>query len=229
MYISLPNSGIYRPKKELRGFAKTYLEVGEAKRVRIDFDEYTFRYFDTEADSWQIETGDYDVIIAASAISEMLRGTIHKEGVSASDNAPECYRGATINNVSDEDYKALLGRDIPNGAWSGEITKNDAICQLYYAKSGLARFVYKVLTKLKSNSEAKGKPDLNILFIYNMPFRAIAKMSGGMVSEKMVDDIVSIVNGDFFGGFGRLVKDFFKNLSLSNSYNKLISEKENQG
>ena len=229
MYISLPDSGVYRPKKELRGFAKTYLEAGEAKKVRIDFDEYTFRYFDTKRDSWQIEAGDYEVIIAASAVLEMLHATVHMDGVSASDGAPECYRTATINNVSAEDYRTLLGRDIPDGSWSGEITKNDAICQLYYAKSGLARLVYKVLTKLKDKAEAKGKPDLNILFIYNMPFRAIAKMSGGMVSERMVDDIVNIVNGDFFGGFGRLIKDFFYNLSLSNSFNKLISEKEKQG
>ena len=30
---------------------------------------------------------------------------------------------------------------------------------------------------MKKKSEAQGKPDLNILFIYNMPFRAIAKMT----------------------------------------------------
>ena len=30
----------------------------------------------------------------------------------------------------------------------------------------------------KKKSEEAGKPDLNILFIYNMPFRAIAKMTG---------------------------------------------------
>ena len=229
MYIRLAKSGVYRPRKELRGFKKTYLEAGESKRVRIDFDEYTFRYFDVTEDKWQVEAGDYEVIIAASVVSEMLHGSICKEGASASDGAPECYRSATVNNVSLEDYKKLLGRDIPDGSWSGEITENDAICQLYYAKSKLARFVYKILTKLKDNAEAKGKPDLNILFIYNMPFRAIAKMSGGMVSKKMVGDIVSIVNGDFFGGLGRLIKDFFENLSASRSFNKLLAEKENQG
>ena len=137
---------------------------------------------------------------------------------------PECYRTGHINNVSDADYKKLLGREIPNGAWSGEITENDAICQLYYAKSGLARLVYKVLTYLKDKAEAKGKPDLNILFIYNMPFRAIAKMSGGMVSAKMVEDILHIVNGHFFSGLGRVVVSFFKNLSATGKFNKTLKE-----
>lgn len=40
-------------------------------------------------------------------------------------------------------------------------------------------------------------PDLSILFIYNIPFRALAKMTGGLVSERMVDDIVFLVNGHF--------------------------------
>ena len=39
---------------------------------------------------------------------------------------------------------------------------------------------------MKKKSEAQGKPDLNILFIYNMPFRGIAKMTGGAVSMEMV-------------------------------------------
>ena len=227
MYVSKSESGVYRPKKELKGFSKVHLEAGEAKRVTIDFDEYTFRYFDTEKNTWQIEEGEYLITIAASARDERLTINIHKDGVKADIPAPECYRTGRINNVSDEDFEKLLGRKISNGAWSGEITENDAICQLYYAKSGVARLVYKVLTYLKDKSEAKGKPDLNILFIYNMPFRAIAKMSGGMVSERMVQDILHIVNGHFFAGLGRVIVSFFKNLGASGEYKKLLAEREN--
>jgi beta-glucosidase len=105
----------------------------------------------------------------------------------------------------------LLGRPIPDGSWHGDIERNDAICQLYYAKSLPARLVYKLLTRLKNKSEAKGKADMNILFLYNMPFRAIGKMTGGAVSGKMVDDMVYIVNGHFWRGLGRLIADFFRN------------------
>ena len=38
---------------------------------------------------------------------------------------------------------------------------------------------------MKKKSEAQGKPDLNILFIYNMPFRGIAKMTGGQSVWKL--------------------------------------------
>ena len=50
---------------------------------------------------------------------------------------------------------------------------------------------------MKKKSEEKGKPDLNILFIYNMPFRGIAKMTGGMVSMEMVEGMVTVREWSF--------------------------------
>ena len=132
------------------------------------------------------------------------------------------YESGKISAVSDAEFASLLGRPIPNGHWSGELTKNDAICQLYYAKCGVARLAYKILTWLKNKSEAKGKPDLNILFIYNMPFRAMGKMAGGMVSEQMVDDIVFLVNGHFFRGLGRVIRDFFRNMRGNKAFMKQL-------
>ena len=79
-------------------------------------------------------------------------------------------------------------------------------------------------TNLKNKFEAKVKPNFNILFIYNMPFRAIGKMAGGMVSRKMVDDILFIVNGHFWLGLGRVIVDFFKNLSANSKFNKKINQ-----
>ena len=72
---------------------------------------------------------------------------------------------------------------------------NDALCQMYYAKSGIARFICKKLGEKLKKSEAAGIPDLNTLFQYNMPFRAIAKMTGGMVSMEMVEGLLKVVNG----------------------------------
>ncbi|MBO5931095.1 MAG: glycosyl hydrolase, partial [Clostridia bacterium] len=127
-----------------------------------------------------------------------------------------------IKNVSDADFEALLGHPIPDGKWSGEITENDALCQLYYAKGAFARFLYRTLTSIKEKAEAKGEPNLNILFIYNMPIRAMAKFSNGIVSKKMTEDILVMVNGHFWRGLGKLLVDFFKNLSAISKFNKSL-------
>ena len=224
VYVSCKNGNVYRPKKELRGFVKVYLEAGEQKSVSVALDDKAFRYYNSEKNCWEIEDADYEIIVAASAADEKLSATLHVAGTSVAKADLPSYYTCDIKNVSDKEFETLLGRPIPDGKWGGELTENDAICQLYYAKTGLARLVYKILTNIKNKSEAKGKPDLNVLFIYNMPFRAIGKMAGGMVSRKMVDDILLIVNGHFFRGFGRVIVDFFRNLSANSKFNKKVNQ-----
>ena len=99
---------------------------------------------------------------------------------------------------------------------------NDALCQMYYAKSGLARFIYKRLDAAKKKSEEKGVPDLTILFIFNMPFRSIGKMTGGVTDMNMVEGMLRIVNGHFFSGLGKIIGGYFKNASENKKYLKKI-------
>ena len=224
VYVSCKNSKVYRPKKELKGFTKVFLKAGESKNVTVKLDDKAFRYFNVKTDRWEVETADYEISVAASVSDVKLTQTIRVLGHDAPVPYGELpsYESGHIESVSDAEFEALLGHAIPDGSWSGELTRNDAICQLYYAKSAPARLVYKILTSLKEKAEAKGKPDLNILFIYNMPFRAIGKMAGGMVSDKMVDDIVFLVNGHFWRGLGRIIVDFFKNLSANSKFVKKL-------
>ena len=226
VYISCKNGKVFRPKKELKGFAKVFLKAGEGKTVTIPLDDKAFRYFNVKTDRFEVETADYEISVGASIADIRLTNEIHVTGTQAP--APygslPCYESGNIHSVPDEEFAALLGHSIPDGNWSGELTANDAICQLYYAKTGIARFAYKVLTYLKNKSEAKGKPDLNILFIYNMPFRAMGKMTGGLVSEKMVDDILLLVNGHFWRGLGRLIADFFRNRRVSKCFMKQLGK-----
>ena len=224
VYVSCKNGKIFRPKKELKGFAKVFLKAGERKTVTVALDDKAFRYFNVKTDRWETETADYEISVAANVSDVKLTATVHVEGQNAPvpyESLPS-YESGRIEKVSDGEFEKLLGRPIPDGHWSGELTKNDAICQLYYAKSAPARLVYRILTGLKNRAEATGKPNLNILFIYNMPFRGIGKMTGGMVSEKMVDDIVFLVNGHFWRGLGRIIADFFRNLRSNKAFlNKL--------
>ena len=228
LYVACEDSTIYRPQKELKGFTKVFLKAGESQRVTIDFDDKTFRYFDTADNAWAVEDADYDICIARNAHEVVLSGVLHVSGKKVTDNAPACYKNADVKSVSDSDFEALLGHEIPDGKWSGEITENDALCQLYYAKGAFARFLYRVLTSIKEKADAKGEPNLNIMFIYNMPVRAMAKFSNGIVSKKMTEDILFMINGHFWRGLGRLIVDFFKNLKKASAFNKALKEADDQ-
>jgi len=226
LYVACPDSGVCRPRKELKGFKKVFLKAGESCRVTIPFDRDVFRYFDVQSSGWKVEEGDYQILVASDVSRVQLQDVLHVSGEKAEDQVAECYRTADIKNVSDADFRQLLGREIPDGTWQGELELNDALCRMSQAKSGFARLLGRLLDWLKKRAEASGKPDLNIMFVYNMPFRSLAKFSGGLISMKMVEDILFLVNGHFFRGMGRLIRDFFGNLSRSRKFKRLLKSFE---
>lgn len=229
LYIGMKDGKVFRPAKELKGFQKVFLKAGESRRVHIPFDDKTFRYWNVRTDQWETEGGTYTIMIGASCLDIRLRTETEIEGTTDTypyyTNRMPSYYSGLIGQVEDQEFQELLGYPIPSGKWNGDLTVNDAICQMYYAKSPAARFVYKKLTQMKKKSEDAGKPDLNILFIYNMPFRAIAKMTGGMVSMEMVEGIVTMVNGHLFRGLGHTIAGFFRNQRQNRKYVKQISRK----
>ena len=215
LYIGLPEAAIFRPYKELKGFKKVFLKAGERKKVRIPFDDKTFRYWNCRTNKWETEGGNYLIMVGACVADIRLSGRLERKGTTRElpydrEQLPSYYSGL-IQQVGEREFETLLGHPVPDGKWSGELGINDAICQMYYAKSRLARLAYRCLTKRKKKSEDKGKPDLNILFIYNMPFRGIAKMTGGMVSMEMVNGIVEMVNGHFFSGLKVVIAGYIRN------------------
>ena len=226
LYVSLPGAKVFRPQKEMKGFAKVFLRAGETKRVTIAFDERTFRYYDVKKAGWAIESGTYEIGVGGSSADIRLKGQIELTGDGAASPYDEKkiapYISGDLKNVPDEAFSELLGRDIPDGRWTSDLTANDAICQLKNSRSGFFRFVYGRLEAMRKKSEEAGKPDLNILFIYNMPFRAMAKMSGGAVDMKMVDGMVKAVNGHFWGGLATVIKGYFANKSANKKYEKLL-------
>lgn len=217
VYVAAVDSPIIRPKKELKGLAKVFLKAGESKEVTIALDDKAFRYFNTVTGKYEICGGEYDILVGASCEDIRLSGKVTVKGSDVplplgAEELPS-YASGNIMAVSDAEFEKLLGHPIPDGSWTGNLRMNDAIAQLYYAKSLKARLVGKVMQNMLKSSMDKGKPDLNIIFITNMPFRAIGKMAGGMVSQEMCESIVTIVNGHgiaFLKGLGGLISGYFK-------------------
>jgi len=232
LYIGIKNSNIFRVKLELKGFKKVSLNPGEKKRLTVYFDDKSFRFYNVATDAFEVESGEYDIYIGSSCMDIRLQSTLYVEGnmkISPykKDELPSYFEGK-VTDIQDSEYRILLGRDIPDGSWGGELEINDALCQMYYAKSFIARFAYKMLDKKLKKSLEGGVPDLNTLFQFNMPFRAIAKMSNGQVSMEMVHSIVKLVNGHFFKGMGGIISGYFKNRRANKMYKKNFLQREDR-
>jgi len=67
VYVHDQKSGLIRPEKELKGFAKVELQPGETKSVSIQLDFRSFAYYHPKYKQWITEDGDFDLLIGASS------------------------------------------------------------------------------------------------------------------------------------------------------------------
>ena len=79
-----------------------------------------------------------------------------------------------------------------------------------------------VLGLLLKRSIQRGKPDLNILFQYNMPLRALAKMTNGAISMGMMDSIVMEAQGFWIIGLLRVIVEAVKNIAQNGAMEKRL-------
>ena len=208
LYIEKENPVVFRPVHELKGFCKLFLQPGETREVEIPFENRTFKYFNVQTGNWETEEGNYKIMIAKNSRETVLQGEIYRKGTGAENpykELPDVYQTGHIEKITDEAYEKLLGHRIPDGTWKGELEKNDAFCQLYYAKGAVGRLIYRILDKMLKDSEKKGEANLDILFFYNMPFRGLVNTTHGIFTNGMVDGFVKIVNGHILSGLGKMI------------------------
>lgn len=216
LYVGCQSKQIFRPRKELKGFAKVQLNPGETKTVTISFDNKTFRYFNVKTNQWEVEEANYGIMIGASSMDIRLQGELFVEGTGApqpydASKLPSYYSGKA-QKISQEEFESLIGYKVPHAKWdrSKPLGYNDTIAQCQYAKGVAARlafhaivFTHWFLRKIGKRSTA----NLIIMSVYHMPFRGVARMTGGMINMPMLDGILKIVNGQFFKGLSHFLRE----------------------
>lgn len=217
LYVAKPNAEIFRPAQELKAFAKVQLAAGESKTVTLTLDDKAFRYWNTRTDSWEVEGGTYELRVGASSADIRLTAAVEVIGTDAlnpyAGKALPHYQSGQVQTVPDAEWETLLGRPIPDDRV--KIDRNMTLGELNHGRSPLGWLVWAVMTALLNASYKKGKPDLNVLFQYNMPLRALAKMTNGAISMGMVDGIVMEVQGFWVIGLVRVIFEAVKNVILN--------------
>ena len=224
LYVAKKNSELFRPAKELKGFARVTLAPGEKQHITIMLDDKAFRFWNVKANRWEIEGGEYELLVGASVEDIRLCEKISVQGTATvhpyEDRDLDCYYKGDVLHVSDADFEKLLGHPIPKG--KTKIDRNLTLGELNHARSPLGWLVWLVLTILLDVSYKRGKPDLNILFQYNMPLRALAKMTNGAISMGMVDGIVMELQGFWILGLVRVIYEAIKNVVLNAQMEKRL-------
>ena len=193
------------------------IHTPDGKTITIPLDDKAFRYWNVKTDRWEVEGGSYQLLVGASSADIRLTAVVTVEGTNAPDPyaglALPHYRTGEVASVPDAEYEALLGRPLPEG--KVRIDRNMTLGEMGHGRSPLGWIAAAVLGALLNRSIKKGKPDLNILFQYNMPLRALAKMTNGAISMGMVDGIVMELKGFWIIGILRVIWEALKNVVLN--------------
>ncbi|USW58805.1 Putative glycoside hydrolase, family 3, glycoside hydrolase family 3 domain, immunoglobulin [Septoria linicola] len=77
VYVAPQTPSINRPSKELKGFAKVFVEAGETKSAEVKISKkYATSFYHEGKDAWLSEKGRYTVLVGNSSASTPLSGEI---------------------------------------------------------------------------------------------------------------------------------------------------------
>ena len=221
VYVSCRLGKVFRASRELKAFRRVYLKAGQSQKVTIELDDKAFRYYNVKTDGWEVETGHYQVSLCDHANDEGLKTTVRILGTDAPApyEALPTYESGRIKAVTQAEFEALLGRPVPEAAWTEELQENDPLSRLCQAKTGAARLIGKFLRHKVLSSK---KADMTWHAAYNLPVRALPQYTDNRFTREMTADFLYWANGHFFKGLGRLIKGYFRGRKEAKQFRQLL-------
>ncbi len=174
-----------RPVKELRGFAKVYLEPGESKSVEITLDENAFSVYSTRKKSFVNIEGEYKIQAASSVKDVRLEQTVTVTG--------EKYSEA-VEPVSEEFWKQAAVVPHQKGSYTISDSLIDMSEHSFRVKLAMKFFI--LVGWFMAGCKSWDDPVIKITkyALAQNPLESILSTSNGSVSKKMADIILKWAN-----------------------------------
>ncbi len=203
LYVGDIESTIFRPLKELKGFKKVFLAPSEEKEVKITLSKRDFAFFNVYTGAFQVESGDFAILIGASSRDIRLIKTVTVNSADTSTipdysvSAPAYYT-ADVSGMNGAQFEAVLGRQLPDP--NRDTTKPiDIYCCLDDARhtkwgGRICNLIEGMMSKFGSDANGDGK--MISAMATQIPIRNFIAMSMGVFSVEMADGLLMILNDD---------------------------------
>ena len=213
IYVKKADSAVFRPDKELRDFAKVDLNPGEEKDVHIVLDRACFEYYDIENDKWQVEAGEYEILVGKSSRNIVLNDkiVINSDDVCVKKEFCEKYYTGDVQNITDEEFEKLLGRKLPDKFLKIEdITAENTLEQI--KNTAIGKVIYdnqmekmnRLLREQNVNKATKVMMDLQ------KPLKKFYEKKSSKITKEMVDELIAMAKKDEFSENNAFVKEYLK-------------------
>ncbi|MBQ8897012.1 MAG: glycoside hydrolase family 3 C-terminal domain-containing protein [Clostridia bacterium] len=194
LYVSDPESTVFRPERELAAFEKVFLLPGEEKRITLELERRAFAFFNTLTNTWTVERGEFEILVGASSADIRLRDRVYVSALAVPmpdhrKTAPEYYSGIPGN------FEAILGRPIPPNCRDRSLPLDEYCClnDAAHTKWGsrISRLAKWLMARL-----ASGESDRAMLtaMATQLPIRNFVAMSAGVFSPRMARGLLKVLN-----------------------------------
>jgi beta-glucosidase len=196
VYVRDVESTLPRPAKELAGFVKLRLEPGQTARAEVPLGRRSFAVWDSRANDWLVEAGEYEILVGASSTD--LRGSVTVRVESGDRITPAPVPARPV--ATDAEFAALLGRPIPIPASQRPFTRTSTAVDLETSRLGrrlVAAMRWGIQRKFADN-ETGNMDDMLEAVLEGLPLRSFATMSPAL-GFTALDRVIATLNGDVGG------------------------------
>lgn len=214
LYVRDRQTAVHRPLKELKGFEKIYLKEGESKTVSFSLNKRSFAYYDVNTRDWQLQGGEYDIMIGKSSRDMVLSQILKLEGTAHAhplDNLKGTWYEALKGKPGREDLEALLGRKIEyyRAPRRRYYTLDNSISEM--KASFVMRILYRYIEK--TNAKTYGRIDYSnpvfkmaMICSTDIPIKNLTMLSNGVMKKNIAQGLVHMANGRFIKGIRELCR-----------------------
>lgn len=213
LYVAPPQNGLYRPAKELKGFAKVSLQPGESRTVRFELNDRSFAVWCDGC--WKVPMGSYEICVGASVADIRLHAALAVDGVSLA--APDWQKGSWYETLqglpTDSEFEKLCGSPLQSDPEpkKGAFTMEHSTMEL--------KDISAVMMQMFKGTEATiaksfgGKADYSdptfkmmVMSGADAPLRAAVLSSCGMFPANLAEGMLALANGHPLNGVKKLIK-----------------------
>lgn len=215
LYIGNPDTGIYRPVKELRDFIKIELEKGEEKEVCFEIND---SYFETYDEGFKVYEGDYKIMIGSSLDDIRLEAEYHVDGLRniKKDNG---WYDHLNGQPSVSDFEKILGRKIEytENNHKGSYTMNNSCLEM--KNESLIMKIQYIVTENIIAKQFGGIKDMNnpafkmmMISATDSPLRVGIINSQGLMKNSLGEGLLEMSNGHYIKGIKKMMERGAKNV-----------------
>ena len=199
IYISQENPTIFKPKKELKGFEKIELDVGEEKEIKIVLNRKAFEYYNPETNNWNVEQGKYKILVGKSSKDIVLEKEIFIESKDKNiqKKYSQKYYTGNVKKITDSEFEKLLGRKIPRRYLKLEdLNEENTLEQIKETKIG--KFIYE--NQMKKMNKLLKDQNVNkatkVMMDLQKPLKKFYEKKNSKITKEMVEELIEIAKSD---------------------------------